>query len=110
MSWLLRKGDVLAAIDSPARGWPDSIQGAVVRRGPVMVHTLRSGHGLDLAWCSEVSTDGDGTRLEVSRIASVGPWRVARPHLAKGAVVAAERGAFDRWQLRVGDQLEIREA
>lgn len=109
MSWLLRKGDVLAAIDPPARGWPHAIQGAVVRRGPFLVHTLRAGRGLDLAWCAEVRTDDDGTCLEVSRIASVGPWRVARPHLAKGAVVAAERGAFDRWQLRVGDELEIRE-
>lgn len=109
MSWLLRKGDVLAAIDPPARGWPESIRGAAVRRGPVLVHTL-SGHGLDLAWCTEVRAEGGEPCLEVSRIASLGPWRVARPRLAKGAVVAAERGAFDRWQLRVGDQLEIREA
>lgn len=109
MSWLLREGDVLAAIDPPARGWPDSIQGAAVRRGPVLVHTLRCGKGLDLAWCLEVTTDGGETCLEVRRIASVGARRLARPHLTKGAVVAAERGAFDRWHLRVGDRLEIRE-
>lgn len=109
MSWLLREGDVLAAIDPLPRGWPESIQGALVRRGPVLVHTLRSGHGLDLAWCTEVRLDGGATCLEVSRIACVGPRRLARPHLAKGAVVAAEQGAFDRWHLRVGDRLEIRE-
>ena len=109
MSWLLREGDVLAAIQPCARGWPDAIQGAAVRRGPILVHTLRGGAGLDLAWCLEVTTDGGETRLEVRRIASVGPRRMARPHLAKGAVVAAQRGAFDRWHLQVGDRLEIRE-
>ena len=109
MSWLLREGDVLAAIDPPGRGWPQSVQGAVVRRGPVLVHTLRSGQGLDLAWCSQIRPDGGDIRFEVCRIASVGPRRLARPHLAKGAVIAAERGAFDRWHLRVGDRLEIRE-
>lgn len=109
MSWLLREGAVLAAIDPVVRGWPDSIQGAVVRRGPVLVHTLRCGAGLDLAWCIEVSENHGEARLEVRRIASMAPRRVARPHLLAGAVVAAERGAFDRWHLRVGDRLEIRE-
>lgn len=109
MSWLLREGDVLAAIDPPARGWPEAIKGAVIRRGPLLVHTLRCDSGLDLAWCVDVKDDQGGSRLEVRRIASVGPRRLARPQMAKGALIAAERGAFDRWRLQVGDHLEIRE-
>ncbi len=109
MSWLLRDGDVLAAIDPPRKGWPGAIKGAVVRRGPVLVHTLGSPRALDLAWCLEVRTDRGEVRLEVRRIASLAPKRLGRPHLTRGAVVAAEQGAFDRWHLQVGDRLEVRE-
>jgi hypothetical protein len=74
-----------------------------------MVHTLRCVNGMDLAWCLEVRTDRGDTRLEVRRIGSLGPRRLGRPQLRKGALVAADRGAFDRWHLQVGDLLEIRE-
>ncbi len=109
MSWLLREGEVLAAIDPPAKGWPDSIKGALVKRSPVLVHTLVSSQALDLAWCDEARTDGGEPCLLVRRIVCLGRRRVGRPKLAGGAVVAAERGAFERWNLQVGDRLEIRE-
>jgi uncharacterized membrane protein (UPF0127 family) len=34
---------------------------------------------------------------------------MTRPCLRGGCVIEAESGAFDRWNLRVGDRLEIRE-
>ena len=109
MAWLLREGDVLAAVDPGVRGWTESIQGAVVKRGPALVHTLTCGSGRDLAWCEDSRTETGEACLRVRRIACLGPRRIGRPLITSGAVVAAEPGAFERWRLKVGDQLEIRE-
>ncbi len=110
MSWLLRDGEVLAAIDPPAKGWPDAIKGAVVKRSPVIVHTFALSHSVELAWCDESRTDDGEPCLQVRRVTCMPPHRLGRPQLGKGAVVAAERGAFERWNLHAGDRLEIREA
>jgi hypothetical protein len=110
VSWLIREDDVLAVIEEGAPGWPDSIEGAVVRRAPVLVHTLRTPTGMDLAWCLDGRTEEGAPCLKVRRIACLRPKRMALPHLMKGAVVAGAPGAFERWQLKVGDCLEIREA
>ena len=107
MSWLLREGEVLAAIEEPRPGWALSLQGAVVLHGPRLVHTLRQAVALDVAWCSPVS-EGDKECLEVRRLATVPPRRVARPRLGPAPLVVATEGAFERWQLKVGDRLEIR--
>ncbi|HET6964341.1 MAG TPA: hypothetical protein VFH58_06175 [Acidimicrobiales bacterium] len=109
MSWLLREGEVLAAVDPPGRGWPDSIKGAVVRRSPVVVHTFASSHPVEVAWCDRGTTDRGEPCLTVRRITCLPRRRLGRPKLSGGAVVAAEAGAFDRWNLQIGDQLEIRE-
>jgi hypothetical protein len=110
VSWLIREDDVLAVIDETGSGWPDSIKGAVVRRAPVLVHTLRTPGGMDLAWCVEGRTEEGTPCLKVRRIACLPAKRMGMPHLARGVVVAGEPGAFERWQLKVGDCLEIREA
>jgi uncharacterized membrane protein (UPF0127 family) len=34
---------------------------------------------------------------------------MTRPCLRGGIVIEAEAGAFERWNLRVGDRLEVRE-
>jgi hypothetical protein len=107
VSWLLRDGDVLAALDG-RRGLCGPIEGARVVRAPLMPHTLRSGLAVDLAWCGVKVTDGGEACFEVRRIATLAPRRVGRP-LSKGVVIAAEAGAFERWHLQVGDRLEIRD-
>ncbi len=109
MSWLLREGEVLAAIDPPGKGWPDSIKGAVVRWSPVIVHTLMTSHPVEMAWCDRTTTSRGEPCLTVKRIVCLPRGRLGRPKLSGGAVVAAEAGAFERWNLQVGDQLEIRE-
>lgn len=108
MSWLLRDGDVLAALERRRPGWPKSLTGAMVLRGPALVQTIAHATSLDLAWCGDVAADGGTPCLEVRRIACLGPRRMALPHLARGALVVAGRGAFERWRLQVGDRLEIR--
>jgi hypothetical protein len=111
MSWLLRDGDVLAALEDRRPGWPASLRGAIVMRAPALVQTVTSPAPLDLAWCGEmaVEVEGGDRCLEVRRLARLAPRRVAIPRLARGAVVAAGEGAFERWHLQVGDRLEIRE-
>jgi 16S rRNA (cytidine1402-2'-O)-methyltransferase len=84
MSWLLRDGDVLAAIETWRSGKP--ISGAAVVEGPRLIHGRG---GLDVAWC--VAVPGEARCLEVRRITTVGARRVARPRL--GAAVVAEAGA-----------------
>src|SRR5579875_1150715 len=109
MSWLLRDGDVLAALETRRPGWPGALQGAVVLRGPALVQTLTSAVSLDLAWCvPDQSPDGQEC-LVVRRIGCLAPRRMARPHLGSRPMVVAGQGAFERWRLQVGDRLEIRE-
>lgn len=108
MSWLLRDDDVLAALEDRRPGWTAALQGAVVVRGLVVVHTIVCPVSLDVARCTDVTTEGGGRGLEVRRIASLAPRRMARPQVFKGAIVVAGGGAFERWNLRVGDRLEIR--
>ena len=109
MSWLLRNGDVLAAVEDRRRGWQASLQGALVWRGPAVVQTLTASRAgaLDVAWCAAAELDG-GTALRVRRITVVGRRRMSPPHLGGGGLVVAPAGTFERWHLQVGDCLEVR--
>ncbi len=108
MSWLLRDGDVLAVIDGDGRGWPATIQGALVKRAPVLAHTFSCGRSRDVAWCRDQVNDAGEACLLVRRITTLAPRRVG-PVTLKGSLVVAEPGAFERWRLQVGDRLEIRD-
>jgi hypothetical protein len=109
MSWLLRDGDVLASVEDRRPGWQTSLQGALVLRGPTLVHTLtrNPARALDVAWCAGVQLDGR-QGLRVRRIRVVGARRLSPPHLGGGGLVVAPAGTFERWQLHVGDCLEVR--
>lgn len=110
MSWLLRDGDVLAAVEDRRRGWQASLQGALVLLGPAVVQTLTPGQAraLDVAWCTRAHLDGGRQVLRVRRISMIGPHRVSPPHLGAGGLVVAPAGTFERWRLHVGDCLEVR--
>ena len=110
MSWLIREGEVLAALEVAAsrkarrRGLTgrDGIDGALLlkpaRSG---VHSFRMRFPIDVAFC-----DRD---FVVRRTICLRPWRMTRPSLLAPCVIEAEAGAFDRWRLQVGDRLEIKE-
>jgi uncharacterized membrane protein (UPF0127 family) len=66
------------------------------------VHTLGMRFPIDVAFC-----DAD---LVVLRTVTLGRHRVARPVLAARAVIEAPAGAFERWALRPGDQLDVQGA
>ncbi len=106
--WLLRDGEVLAALEvaegfrARSRGLlgRDGIEGAILLRPARSVHSLGMRFALDVAFC-----DKD---LTVRRTVCLRPGRVTRPSLRGGCVIEAESGAFERWKLQAGDRLEVR--
>jgi uncharacterized protein len=109
MAWLLRDGEVLASLEvardrkGRRRGLlgRDGIEGALLLQPCRSVHTLGMRFPIDVAFC-----DAD---LVVVRIVHMGRFRVSRPAARARAAIEAEAGAFARWGLQPGDQLEIKE-
>ena len=108
MAWLIREGEVLASLEvastaaSRGRGLlgRDHLAGALLLRPAMSVHTLGMRFDLDVAFC-----DADLVVLEVIRMRR---WRLGRPRPKARAVIEAEAGAFERWRLRAGDELEVK--
>lgn len=108
-AWLLRDGEVLAAVEVTESRQErmqglldrDGIHGALLIRPAHSVHSMGMQFTIDVAFC-----DKD---LVVLRTLCLPPGRVTRPSLRGRCVLEAEKGAFERWQLRPGDRLEIRE-
>ncbi|MGH9245213.1 MAG: DUF192 domain-containing protein [Acidimicrobiales bacterium] len=109
MSWLLRDGEVLASLEV-AESRPARTRGLLGRRGiegTILLRPARSVHSLGMRFPIDVAfLDRE---LRVVRIISMKRWRVSRPVARAHAVLEAERGAFRSWELRPGDQLEIKE-
>lgn len=110
MAWLLREGEVLAALEiaesrkSRRKGLlgREGIDGALLLPSARMgVHSIGMRFALDVAFCD--------TDMTVRRILRLKPLRMTRPSPRAPRVLEAEAGAFDRWKLQVGDQLEIKE-
>ena len=106
--WLVRDGDVLAtaevARDARARRrgllGRDSFEGALVLRPCRHVHTFGMRFPIDVAFC-----DVSGVVLRTSCLA---PWRVSALVPRAAFAIEARAGAFERWQLRPGDRIELR--
>jgi len=111
MSWLVRDGDVLAAVDE-ATSVPDRLRGlwhrpppvgALLLRPPLVLHTVGLPYTVDVAFCD----GGEGGRMAVTETVRLPPYRVARPRLHAKMLVVAAGGSFERWRLAVGDELEV---
>ena len=108
MAWLLRDGDVLASLEMAddarrrAKGLlgRDGIDGALLLRPSMSVHTLGMRFPIDVAFC-------DGRLRVLDVVCAMRPWRVGRPRPRARVIIEAEAGSFERWALRVGDELEI---
>lgn len=108
MPWLLRDGEVLASLEladdrsARRRGLlgRDGVDGVLMLRPARSVHSFGMRFPIDVAWC-----DDD---LTVLRVAVLPRHRVTRPVLRSRAVLEAEAGSFARWNLTVGDRLEIK--
>jgi uncharacterized membrane protein (UPF0127 family) len=107
--WLLRDGDVVCALEmaeTPAerrilRERP-GCDGALHVDGVRSLHTAGMKFPIDVAFLS-----GDHTVL---RVAHLKPWRLALGGRGTESAVAMGLGSLERWGVRVGDQLELREA
>ncbi len=108
-AWLLRDGEVVAALEVTESHEErmvglldrDGIEGAILIRPARSVHSVGMRFLIDVAFCTK--------DLVVVRTIRLRPGRMTRPCLKGGVVIEAESGAFDRWNLQVGDALEIRE-
>jgi len=108
MAWLVRDGEVLAAVEvaetarARRRGLihRDRLDGALVLRPCRNVHTVGMKFPIDVAFC-----DGDGTVLRTTTLA---PWRISPVVRRSAFAIEAEAGAFDRWRLARGDRVELR--
>ena len=78
----------------------DGFDGALLLRPARLVHTLGMRRAIDVA-----HLDGE---LRVLRITRMAVKRVGRPVRGAQAVLGADAGCFERWGLRVGDDLEVR--
>ncbi|HLG00490.1 MAG TPA: DUF192 domain-containing protein [Acidimicrobiia bacterium] len=107
--WLLSAttGTVLASLEVAAtraerrRGLRgrEEFDGALLLRPCRQVHTFGVRFPIDVAFCN---LDG-----EVVRITTLAPRRVSRPALGAAFAIEAKAGSFARWQVSLGDTLEI---
>jgi uncharacterized protein len=108
MPWLLREGEVLAAAEIAGSSGArlkgllgrDGIDGALVLQPASSVHTFGMRFPIDVAFCDR--------ELVVLEVMCLRPNRMTRPRLRAHCVIEAESGAFERWRLRPGDQLELK--
>ena len=107
--WLLRGDDVLASAEvaesfvDRARGLlgRTHYDGALLLIGTRAVHTAGMRFPVDVAFLDE--------DLHVLATAKLRTWSVALPRRGAAHVLEAQAGAFERWRLAAGDQVEIRE-
>ena len=78
----------------------NGIDGALLLRPARSVHSFGMRFPIDVAFC-----DAD---LYVLDIIALRPHRMTLPRWRARAVIEAEAGAFDRWGVHVGDQVEVR--
>ncbi len=108
MPWLLHEDRVLATLEiaeghrGRARGLlgREGIEGALLLTPAKSIHTFRMRFPLDVAWC-----DRD---MQVLRVNRVQPNRLPRPCPSAHCVIEAEAGAFERWGLTEGMELDVR--
>lgn len=107
-AWVLRDGDVLAAAEiadsvlTRMRGLlgRSGYDGALFLPRTRAVHSVGMRFPLDVAFLDR--------QLKVVDAVQLAPWRMTRPRLRCHWVLEAEAGAFERWGLLPGDQLELR--
>jgi uncharacterized membrane protein (UPF0127 family) len=107
-AWLVRSGDVLASAD--IADTPQSRRKGVIGRTELTnamvitqckwIHTIGVKIPLDVAYL-----DALGTVIKTERVK---PLRISAPVSRCKTVVEASAGSFERWNLKVGDVIEVR--
>jgi len=106
--WLVSKGNVLASAVL-------TVTRAHRRRGLMGVAIIEQ--PLVLQPCNWVHTIGMKATIDVAYVASnniviqtatMKPWRVGARIPATALIIEAAAGSFERWNLRIGDEVEVR--
>lgn len=108
MAWLVCDARVLASAEvadtrrERRRGLlgRDSMEGALVIEPCRWIHTIGMKFPIDVAYL-----DADGVVLKTLHMH---PFRLGIPVWEARTVIEAQAGAFARWGLRVGDEIEVR--
>ena len=107
--WLLRNGAVIAAAEIADRT-RDRGKGLLGRQsydGAMILPRTRSVHTFFMKFAIDVAQlDGE---MKVIGFRRLERWRVCLPIRGARAVLEAQAGSFERWNLTVGDCLEFRE-
>jgi uncharacterized membrane protein (UPF0127 family) len=109
MAWLLRDEEVLASLEVASgprarmRGLlgRDGIEGALLLRPARSIHTLGMRFSIDVAHCDRA--------MIVLRVTTMPRHRIGMPVPRSHSIIEAEAGAFAHWNLRPGDQLDVKE-
>jgi hypothetical protein len=107
MAWLVSDARVLASAEIAAGGAArrrgllgrDGIEGALVIERCGWVHTVGMRFPIDVAY-----VDDEGVVVKTARMSRA---RIGMPVRGCAMVIEAEAGAFARWELRVGDPIEL---
>ena len=106
-AWLLRGGEVLAAAEV-AHSYLARIRGLLGRGafdGALVLPHTRSVHTVGMRFAIDVAFLD--SKLVVVDTVCMEPWRMTRPRLKCRTVLEAQAGAFERWRIAPGDQLEL---
>ncbi len=107
--WLVREGRVLASLEIPV-GRKGKAKGLLGRRGlegAILIQPARSIHTIGMRFDLDVALlDEDFVVIKTLRVRR---HRVTAPMWRARAVLEAEAGAFGQWELKIGDELEIRD-
>ena len=105
--WLLRDGTVLATTEV-ADSYGERVRGLAGRPGydgALLLPRSRAAHSVGMRFAMDVAfLDRD---YKVLSVVVLPPWRMTLPRLRARCVLQAEAGAFERWGLRAGDELEL---
>lgn len=108
-AWLLCDGTVLASLDV-CENLVDRSRGLLGRNGydrAMLLPRTRSVHTMGLRFAVDVAfLDQELAVLATVRLV---PWRVSVPRRGGRSVLEAPAGSFERWGLRPGHRLEVRE-
>jgi len=78
----------------------EGVDGAILLRPARSVHTVGMRFAIDVAHLDD--------SLRVIRVTRMARHRIGRPVRGARAVLEADAGCFERWDLSVGDELEVR--
>lgn len=109
-AWLVSDSRVLASADvadtprARRRGLigQPSVTTALVLNNCRWIHTIGVKCTLDIAYLN-----ADSVVIKIQRLA---PMRVPMPVVKSRTVIEASAGSFERWGLRIGDVVEVRQA